>query len=242
MIALFIVMISRLRLIGSKTNMKKLLIIIAIIIVGGIAYVTFTKNGTPASTGPLTSSAPASTLPSTDDQIGREFLSILLSLKTIGLNDELFRKPAFQNLRDYTTELMQTDQKGRPNPFAPIGTDIGSITIADPGVSIGANAGSATNTTTPTTPVVTSLPADQITRAGARISGTVASGVVATARWLEFGTTPALGTRTPNIATSAPFSFTLTTLSANTTYYSRACAVVAASPLCGEVVNWKTLP
>lgn len=222
--------------------MKKLLIVIIIVIIGGILYVTLTKN-TATTSGPLSSDSTATApgvLPVGDDQIGRDFLTVLLSLKTIKLNDELFKKPAFQNLRDYTKELIETDPKGRPNPFAPIGNDVGSIAINDP--TAGANAGGVIDAVQQPTSAVTTAPAEMVTRNGVRLGGTLASGVVATTRWFEFGTSSTLGTKTPNIAPTSSFTYTLTTLTANTTYYYRACAAVATVPVCGSIVSWKTLP
>lgn len=221
--------------------MKKLLIVIIIVIAGGIAYkVFFAGPASNAPTSPLTSSGVAGTsapLTGQDDEIGKQFLQTLLSLKTISLNDEIFSKPGFKNLKDYTTELLQTDPKGRPNPFAPIGTDVGSIQIT--GTDAGTGSGSPTP---PPTSSVTTLPAETITRSSAKFVGSVVAGTTVDARWFEFGTSNSiLDTRTPNLTASAPFSTTVTTLRAGTTFYYHACVSVATVPQCGDTISFATL-
>ncbi len=57
------------------------------------------------------------------------FLSVLLNVKNISLNDGIFADPAFAKLRDSSIELVPDGNEGRPNPFAPIGSDVNNFPI-----------------------------------------------------------------------------------------------------------------
>jgi len=228
--------------------MKKLIILIVIVILLGVGYTIFFKKDDKASSSPLSSSTGVTdnnnpgALDPGDDEIGRQFLTTLLSLKTINLNADIFEKPGFKNLRDYTTELLQTDPKGRPNPFAPIGVDVGSIEIVD----ITAGAGNAVNTgasnSSANSPIKT-LPAESITKTGAKLVGEIDPGYSNVTRWFEFGLLPlVLDTKTPNSTGSGVWSATLATLKANTTFYYRACGMASGVQACGNTLNFKTLP
>jgi hypothetical protein len=66
---------------------------------------------------------------STIDQnssIAQNFLSVLLSVKSIKLDDSIFSDSAFASLHDSSIVLTPPgpEDEGRPNPFAPLGTDI----------------------------------------------------------------------------------------------------------------------
>ncbi|OGI75621.1 hypothetical protein A3C67_00855 [Candidatus Nomurabacteria bacterium RIFCSPHIGHO2_02_FULL_42_19] len=56
--------------------------------------------------------------------VGRDFISLLLNIKSITLNDSIFTDPAFITLRDSSIILIQDGTEGRPNPFAPIGSEV----------------------------------------------------------------------------------------------------------------------
>lgn len=58
-----------------------------------------------------------------DNQLSKDFLTVLLSIKNINLDDSIFSNVAFVNLKDSTILLVPDGSEGRPNPFAPIGTD-----------------------------------------------------------------------------------------------------------------------
>ncbi|MEK7569575.1 MAG: hypothetical protein AAB500_01640 [Patescibacteria group bacterium] len=51
------------------------------------------------------------------------FLSLLLSVKGLSLNDAIISDPAFISLVDSSIELVPEGNEGRPNPFAPLGFD-----------------------------------------------------------------------------------------------------------------------
>ena len=53
-----------------------------------------------------------------------DFLTLLLNVKNIKLEDAIFSDPAFQGLTDSSITLEPDGNEGRPNPFAPLGQDI----------------------------------------------------------------------------------------------------------------------
>ena len=58
-----------------------------------------------------------------DEQLSSEILATLSSIKSITLEDKIFNSKSFQSLVDGTVLLVKDGNEGRPNPFAPIGTD-----------------------------------------------------------------------------------------------------------------------
>jgi len=117
----------------SKT-LKKIIIILVIFALVGVGASLFlggegqTTNqlqslGSGTTAAPLTQNATTNTSVADTEEINREFISMLLNLQTINLNDDIFSEPAFQALVDNTVRLNQPGNQGRPNPFAPIGTD-----------------------------------------------------------------------------------------------------------------------
>jgi hypothetical protein len=87
-------------------------------------------NGTPA---------PAST--TNTALLGtQDFLTLLLNVKNIKLDDAIFADPAFGILHDSSIVLVPDATTGRPNPFAQFGNDVAPTVPA---------------TNTPTAPVVT---------------------------------------------------------------------------------------
>lgn len=120
-----------------------------------LIYFYFIKS--PATQNNLISSNQA-TLPnvngsalSTTNQTGtittveaKEFLALLLNVKNIKLDDAILSGNAFMSLRDSSITLVPDGNEGRPNPFAPFGSD--AVTSA-PSIS-----------STPNTPAVTANP------------------------------------------------------------------------------------
>lgn len=89
-----------------------------------------------------------------DDKLSNEILSTLSSIKTITLEDKIFKSNAFNSLVDGTVPLVQDGNQGRPNPFAPIGSDASNSTntISENTKTETINLSSGTeNTPTPTT-------------------------------------------------------------------------------------------
>lgn len=117
----------------SKT-LKKIIIILVIFALVGVGASLFLGGqgettsqlqslGSGTTAAPLTQNAITNTSVVDTEEINREFISMLLNLQTINLNDNIFSEPAFQALVDNTVRLNQPGNQGRPNPFAPIGTD-----------------------------------------------------------------------------------------------------------------------
>ncbi len=83
-----------------------------------------------------------------------DLVSILLNVKNIKLDDSIFRNPAFTSLIDSSITLSQDGTQGRPNPFAPIGSDqvqaVGAIAPASGGNATPVPASVPVSTSAPT--------------------------------------------------------------------------------------------
>ena len=137
------------------------MVVVAVVLV--LVYVFFIKKA--PESAPLTSS---SGVPATGDvstttpsdgtaDISSGFISLLLSVKSIKLDDSILKDQSFLSLRDSSITLVQDGNEGRPNPFAPIGsesitppTDSTALTVPMTSSSL-----SPTTPTTPTTPIKT---------------------------------------------------------------------------------------
>jgi len=107
-------------------------IIIFLLIAGALfsAYYFFIKKSAPegnlvssvAGNNALTSTSSPTSSPGSN-ALAENFLSLLLNIKNIKLDDSIFSENAFINLRDSTIVLMPDGNEGRPNPFAQFGTD-----------------------------------------------------------------------------------------------------------------------
>lgn len=119
---------------------KKILILVGIIVLVIIAISVF-SNKDKTTTGTLVSSNGDIVSPALGEStVGEDFLVTLLNLRSIKLDDTLFADQKFRSLQDFTITLVPEGNIGRPNPFAPIGTDVETTAVT-----------SATATTTPTT-------------------------------------------------------------------------------------------
>jgi len=74
-----------------------------------------------------TSSTPSSDIDLStqdNDALSQSFLSLLLGVQGITLNDSIFKEGSvFYSLSDSSISLIPDGTEGRPNPFAPIGND-----------------------------------------------------------------------------------------------------------------------
>lgn len=89
-----------------------------------IGYETYFK-GSGASTDSLISDSQTVNTTSAADQ---NFLNVLLQIQNISFNTAVFNDPVFTSLQD-DGQAIADQPEGRPNPFAPIGTDSGSVII-----------------------------------------------------------------------------------------------------------------
>lgn len=60
--------------------------------------------------------------PSGESAVGSDLLTLLLELNSLELNATIFENPLFQQLQDFSQELVP-EPVGRNNPFAPVGSD-----------------------------------------------------------------------------------------------------------------------
>jgi hypothetical protein len=107
-------------------KIKNIIIFLVIIVVLILGYIyLFRGEEDPNLIVTSTAEGTVTTLP--DGTIvplpGADFLTLLLSLKTIRLENSIFSDPAFISLQDSSIVLVQDVTEGRPNPFAPIGTE-----------------------------------------------------------------------------------------------------------------------
>lgn len=117
-----------------KSNLKNILmfVVIAGLLVAGYLYF-FSDGGVeeaniipydePANLNLDGSSGATSTQMTTGGTFNQDLLGLLLSVKSIRLDDAIFRDPAFVGLRDSSIILAPVVDEGRANPFAPIGVD-----------------------------------------------------------------------------------------------------------------------
>ncbi len=104
--------------------LKPILIVVGIIIIAVVGYSYLGKKKTPQPASGLSSTKFAgATGAKTETQAGRDFLSTLLNLNTISLDNSVLASPVFSSLEDFTIKLEQQGNEGRPNPFAPVGTE-----------------------------------------------------------------------------------------------------------------------
>jgi len=108
-----------------SSKIKNIIIIGVVAIALILGYFFFIKKA--PDQAPLVSSSGASAVVdingSQTEQIGNDFISVLLNVKNIKLDDSIFLDPAFISLKDSSILLSPTGDEGRPNPFAPIGVE-----------------------------------------------------------------------------------------------------------------------
>lgn len=88
----------------------------------------------------------------TTDPITTDFLSLLLNVRTIKLDDSIFSDRAFLSLRDSSIILLKDGTEGRPNPFAPIGAEGGATSSVDGSATISSNETTVSQTPISATP------------------------------------------------------------------------------------------
>ena len=109
-------------------KIKNIIIAVVALIALVLIYFFFIKKSSDvpltSSTGsPNVSAAGTDTSANPTTDVNKDFVSILLSVNSIKLNDSIFQNQAFISLRDSSITLIQVGDEGRINPFAPIGVD-----------------------------------------------------------------------------------------------------------------------
>jgi hypothetical protein len=120
-----------------SSKIKNIIIFVVIGLVLVFVYIFFLKpapdqGNLVSSTSTTTPGTGTATSPT--DTVGQEFLSLLLSVKSIKLDDSIFSDTVFNGLHDSSIEIVGDGTEGRPNPFAPIGSDILSASPISSGV------------------------------------------------------------------------------------------------------------
>lgn len=107
-------------------KIKNAIIFLSIAAIIALAYIFLIKKSPQATeeTNLISSSSAGeppslATVPSPD----KDFLPLLLNVKNIRLNDAIFSDPAFMALIDSSIILLPEGNEGRPNPFAPLGSE-----------------------------------------------------------------------------------------------------------------------
>ena len=113
-------------------KIKNIIIFLAIGTIFVLIYIFFIKKTTPTDSLITSSSSDAVGVEQTGSTtenalVAEDFLSILLSVKSIKLDSSIFSDNAFQSLRDSSIILTPDGNEGRKNPFAPIGSDVVSV-------------------------------------------------------------------------------------------------------------------
>lgn len=212
----------------------KIFAIVALVIALIIVIASFvSKKSTvtpPVSGSPLSSSAAAKVagvpLQTTSAPVS-EFSSVLSSIKSIILDTAIFDNPAYKALRDYPITL-GSDYRGRPNPFAPVGYDVGAIggVAAAPEVQF------------------ETLQPGKVTAKTAEFG---AQGILSTTDQanvvFEYGTNDMLGSATAPVALSKSGTALLRVvgLTPATTYYVRAVLTQGSTTKTGNIMTFTTL-
>jgi hypothetical protein len=110
-----------------NSKIKNIIILVIVAVVLVLVYIFFIKKD-PTDTALLSSSGGITgtdIVLSTEDtsKINNDFLALLLSVKSIKLDDTILKNKAFLSLQDSSIVLSQDGNEGRPNPFAPIGSE-----------------------------------------------------------------------------------------------------------------------
>ena len=105
-------------------------VVVIIVVIGSLgkggdepssgSLVSTTTGGNPA-TPPLAGSVPES-----------QTITLLKNLSTLRLSGNVFSNPVFRSLSDISIVLPQVTNQGRRNPFAPLGSDGGTVTPVVP--------------------------------------------------------------------------------------------------------------
>ncbi|MBP6912369.1 MAG: hypothetical protein KBB86_00350 [Candidatus Pacebacteria bacterium] len=108
-----------------KPALKKIIIFVSIvIIVTVVAVLVLGKNNSATNAILQTTNLSTTTTQTEGDQSGK-FLQSLSQVKSINLDTTFFKNKSYQKLVDFSLTPVIEDQRliGRPNPFAPIGSD-----------------------------------------------------------------------------------------------------------------------
>lgn len=115
------------------SSSKTYLIVIAVIIVIGIAYYFYSSGNKTAkeavSTGGVNSlstvGVDGTTNAAAGAEVGADVLTLLNKINSLRIDASIFASPSYQSLVDFSVEI-PTENVGRPNPFAPLPGSVGA--------------------------------------------------------------------------------------------------------------------
>lgn len=174
------------------------------------------------------------------DQAIQGVLTQINNLDQIKLNTDIFQKPEFLALKDISQDLTPPTDIGRPNPFAPIGTDVGAIPVDGQLATDSSTAGLPTNGLPEIVSAVKTKEVQNIGQKSATLNADV--GITTTTnRWFEWGTNQnTVNKTTKQTGTQSQFATILTGLTPKTTYYVKAAVEDNGVVTYGDVVLFKT--
>ncbi len=229
----------------SKIIKITITLIVLVALGGGLYWYSGSRGNSGAISSTLSSeSATGETapMPSAVELQTKEILALLEKIKSITLSSEIVATDAFLSLHDNTRVIPLTEIPGRPNPFAPIGTDIG----VKPTPALQLPVPTPIPTPPPSSPVkkVETLPISSLTKNSTVLNGNLLASKSGTTRFFEWGTTAgALTNYSPSVtqATTGNFSYTTQGLSSGATYYVRAVAIIDGVRMTGDILSFTTL-
>lgn len=126
-------------------NIKTIIIVIVVVILAFVGYGFLISGKDQGSASgvtkqAVTTSSNAQANSTVLDGPGKEFVTQLLAIQNIKFNLQLFADPVFQGLQDWSREILP-QETGRPNPFAPLESEISSQSAGS--ASFSGNIGSA---------------------------------------------------------------------------------------------------
>lgn len=113
-------------------SIKNIIIFTTIAAFFVLVYVFFVKpsseedslvSSTPLTLPNIEGSGIENQIPNGATLITKDFLTLLLNVKNIKLDDAIFSDVAFNSLHDSSITLIPDGNEGRPNPFAKFGND-----------------------------------------------------------------------------------------------------------------------
>lgn len=113
-------------------KIRNILIFVIIAVILALIYFFIIKASpnqgslvsTPNTTLPdVNGSSASSNTPADTSAVAKDFVTLLLSVQSIKLDDAIFSDPAFNGLHDSSITLTPDAVIGRPNPFAQFGAD-----------------------------------------------------------------------------------------------------------------------
>lgn len=106
-----------------KSQIPKIIVLVLFLgVIGFGSYVYYTRGTSGISIAGFT-------IPDEESPVGSDILVLAEKIRRTVIEPEIFSSPLFVNLRDLSAILVP-EEKGRPNPFAPIDNETASAISA----------------------------------------------------------------------------------------------------------------